>query len=102
MSAMGDSYNSKQVRAMDEVRLLRDLKDDCRAVGWDGYIPAIEALEAENAALRTRVAELESGGRTIMRINSQLEQETTGQAMRVHELEVENAALRALLEGRSG
>jgi hypothetical protein len=41
---------------MDKVRLLQDLKDDCRSVGWDGYIPAIEALEAENAAMKALLA----------------------------------------------
>jgi hypothetical protein len=39
---------------MDNKQRLQDLKDDCRSVGWDGYIPAIEALEAENAALKAR------------------------------------------------
>jgi hypothetical protein len=46
---------------MDKVRLLQDLKDDCRSVGWDGYIPAIEALEAENAALKAQMRKSNQG-----------------------------------------
>lgn len=40
---------------MDSNEMLQDLKDDCRSVGWDGYIPAIEALESERDALRAEV-----------------------------------------------
>lgn len=69
---------------MDSKQQLQDLKDDCRSVGWDGYIPAIEALEAENAKLRDDIAAWRSPGRASL-----TELLTSADA--------ENAALRAEL-----